>query len=686
MQIFSEKFFSFHTLPEMIKTQLQNICRHFGKNFYQLSIQVEHTIMTKKQNSGSPFAELTWTDLTDWAGDKIVSRGKSYQKSGSVSGLSLTRDEELIAWVKGTEKYVTSVSYEDGELNSRCTCPYWSDCKHAVAVVLEYLSRMKKGETIPETAKDDPRLQILEDSEEDLDESDDQSDNDDSHYHGRKISPKKDLTELESFLNQKSKEELTEIIKEIAVQYPAVFQDFQNQIRLSAGNVKDVLKTLRNEIRSVSAEPAWSHHWDSECHIPDYSQIRKKLEALSAQGYADEVLEIGTQLLEYGTQQVEMSDDEGETAEEISFCMSAVFAALPKSSLSPSEQILWAIDAGLDDEYNLCDDSSFLSLPHKKEDWSTVADELLKRLKKMSSAKRGDSFSRSYRRDRLCNCAIEALEKAGREAEVIPLCTAEAPLTGSYDRLVDRLMKDQHWKEAEEWIHKGIADTKKEAPGIASSLRDRLRTIREKEGDWNSVAAMHANDFFENPGTGNYEELRQASEKAGIWPKVRDCVMDYLKTGKLAAKIWPLPKPEIKERSSRLSGTFPATDILVDIAMLENRPDEVLHWYEKHKSLGRIWHVYSLDRIAEILKTDYPDHAVEIWKEKAAHLIAGVNPKSYESAARYLAKIHDTMKTQNREKQWQEYISFIRTEHKRKKKFIEILDNPETGKIVDSLK
>ncbi|MEZ4527397.1 MAG: SWIM zinc finger family protein [Desulfobacterales bacterium] len=638
--------------------------------------------MTEEQNTDSAFAELNWSDLTDWAGEKIVSRGKSYQKNGSVSGLSRTRDGELIAWVNGTERYVTAVRYEEGELRSRCTCPYWSDCKHAVAVVLEYLSRIKKGETIPETDKNDPRLQILED------EADEPAEENDDHtrYAGRNAVPQKQIAELESFLKQKSKEELTEIIKEMALEHPAVFQDFQNQIRLCAGNVKDVLKTLRREIRSVSAEPAWSHHWDSESHIPDYSQIRKKIEALSAQGYADEVLAIGNQLLEYGTRQVEMSEDEGETAEEIASCMSAVFAALPNASLSPWEQILWAIDAGLRDEYDLCDDSSFLSLPHKKEDWSRVADELLKRLKKMSSGKGEDSFSRNYKRDRVCNYAIEALENAGREAEVIPLCTAEAPLTGSYDRLVERLMEQQQWKEAEEWIHKGIAATKEEYPGIASELREKLREIREKDGDWTSAAAMHADDFFHNPCTGIYQKLKAASEKADIWPKVRDCVLDYLKTGKLPAKTWPLPKPAGKKRSSRFGSAFPNTYLLTDIAIAENRPAEVLHWYEKHKAMGQRWHVHSLDRIAEIIKKAYPDHAVEIWKEKAERLIAEVNPKSYASAARYLAKVHDTMKAQNREEQWQEYISRIRTEHRRKKKLMEILDNPETGKILDSLK
>ncbi|MEX5216696.1 MAG: hypothetical protein NW701_02610 [Nitrospira sp.] len=45
--------------------------------------------------------------------------------------------------------------------------------------------------------------------------------------------------------------------------------------------------------------------------------MRDRLETLLAQGYADVGVDVGAQLLEVGTNQVEMSDDEGETAEEI---------------------------------------------------------------------------------------------------------------------------------------------------------------------------------------------------------------------------------------------------------------------------------------------------------------------------------------------------------------------------------
>ena len=117
-----------------------------------------------------------------------------------------------------------------------------------------------------------------------------------------------------------------------------------------------------------------------------------------------------------------MSNDEGETATEISSCLEVVFRALPQSSLSPVEQMLWVIDAELEDEYELCYGSeSFWKKKQKAADWSAVADKLIDRLNAFSSEKGEDSFSRNYRRDNLTNWIVRSLENAGRNEEIIPL-------------------------------------------------------------------------------------------------------------------------------------------------------------------------------------------------------------------------------------------------------------------------
>ena len=100
--------------------------------------------MPKKKAKLDQFADLTWNDLEEWVGGKIVSRGKNYQRQGRVCDLAVTEDDGLIAWVDGTERYATkAVMDDDGLPDSVCTCPYEVDCKHGVAVVVEYLKRIE---------------------------------------------------------------------------------------------------------------------------------------------------------------------------------------------------------------------------------------------------------------------------------------------------------------------------------------------------------------------------------------------------------------------------------------------------------------------------------------------------------------------------------------------------------------
>jgi uncharacterized Zn finger protein len=317
----------------------------------------------------------------------------------------------------------------------------------------------------------------------------------------------------------------------------------------------------------------------------DYARLLDRLQALLVAGHADKVIELGQELLEAGTRRVEITDDEGETAEEIASCMDLVFEALSHSSLSPAEQMLWTIDAELDDEYDLCRGAgSFWKQEHAPADWNSVADELGQRLKQYTSIAGEDNFSRNYHRNRLSDWLIKALEKAGRQEEIIPLCEREAAETGSYVRLVNRLKGDGRWGEVEQWIYRGIEATQKRWPGIANELRTALRELREREEDWPRVAAFYAEDFFQQPTLHTFRALQKASERAGVWPTVQAAAMHYLETGERPQTTermkkdqvispWPLPETGLPISAERRQMSPPMTDTLIDIAISPDCPD-----------------------------------------------------------------------------------------------------------------
>ncbi len=645
--------------------------------------------MAKKNNKIEFLKNLSWDDLRKWAGSKIVSRGQSYQKSGQVEDLAFTPDGALIAWVLGTHRYATLVDVQRGKLVSDCNCPYDDTCKHAVAVVLEGLEYLKKKKQIPLCSDQDRRLEALDNEMED--EWDEEWEEDEKEKPITKKAPSasksKSSDSLLTFLEEQTKFQLIGLIQELAKTTPGVNQALEDRQALSKGTVNKMVRSIRNEIDELSSEPGWRHHWNDEGYTPDYSRVQERLEALLAQGYADEVVSMGKELLKAGTNQVGMSDDDGETAMEISPCLEVVFRALPKSSLSPVQQMLWAVEAELKDDYDLCQDlEKFWKQRFNQEDWSKVADILLERLNKPSSTKNHDAFSRNYARDGLSNRIIEALQKAGRQKEIIPLCEQEVAETGNYSRLVKRLVEANRLKEAEQWIQKGIKATQKKWPGIAQDLRNIFRTIREKEGNRLQVTSFRAEEFFQNPLLITFQELQKAAHKAKVWPEIRAAAMHYLETGNLPHKTpsWPLPPCEIPLIEDRPKKGFPILNTLIDIAIAEKDPRKVLHWYDQQKpnSFNWGWGSSIEERVAKAVVDEYPDRAIAIWKKLAENLIAQTKPKAYQEAAIHLRKVSQILKKLNREKDWQTYLSGLRQGNIRKIRLIETLDSLEGKKII----
>lgn len=148
-----------------------------------------------------------------------------------MSELAVTGDGGLIAWVSGTEEYATKVAMEEeGLLASVCTCPYAINCKHGVAVVLEYLEQVGEDRKISRVSEGDERLVLLEGRSEDeiLEE-------------GKPGLPEPVRLEIEPFLQDKSKAQLVELLLELAEQHPDIAQDLVDREQILSGSTKKLV-------------------------------------------------------------------------------------------------------------------------------------------------------------------------------------------------------------------------------------------------------------------------------------------------------------------------------------------------------------------------------------------------------------------------------------------------------------
>lgn len=666
-------------------------------------------------SAGDAWRDLTWDDLEAWADGRSLERGRSYQRSGRVRQLARADDGALLAWVSGQSRYATEVRREPGDdgarLSSRCNCPLGiSGCKHAVAVVLDYLDALQKGRGVPAAGGDDPRRALLNDDAEAGEPGDDGGEawGDVEGDWGEEQAPprrarrrghgKARRKEVRAYLEGLPAADLASYILGLADRYPEVADELANRSALAHGKMGELVRQARKEITRLTAQEVWYNPWQGEGNLPDYDHLRERLEQLLAHGEADAVVGLGRTLFDGAHEQIGSANDEGETASGVARCLDVVFRALLASGRTDVEKLLYAFDLDLRDEYEICQGANAV---FEKEwppaAWSAAADELRRRLNDMPGARWGEDFSEKYRRDRLSDALIDCLRRAGRGAEVLPLCEEEAEATGSYERLVNELIAARRREEAKRRALEGIERVGAKWPGIAKHLQDRLREMAERDKDWPAVAAMHAEAFFEYPSVEGLERLQRAADKARCGPAVRAAALHFLETGTRPggkkAPPWPLPaaagRAPRPERPGRDAAEGPHLDVLLDLAIHEKRPDDVLKWYDaltgSRKPRGYGWGGDNRAvGVADAVRDAHPDRALALYKSAAESEIDRTSPSAYEAALPHLRKARDLLHRLGRDAEWQAYLAALRDKNRRKRRLMEALDRLERRRIVDA--
>ncbi|NTU53393.1 MAG: SWIM zinc finger domain-containing protein [Chlorobiaceae bacterium] len=637
-------------------------------------------------------------ELVDWVGSTIYSRGKSYVDS--VSELSCTEDGRLVAWVSGGSEYVTTVRRDGkGEFDYTCSCPcdHGGACKHVVAVLLAAAEALKKKKGIPLL---DPESDLYWEASEYLDEEDEE-DEDDQEVEAPDVKRNSGTLsagkiegvpkEVRSILEKKSREELLEMLEGLVSEYPSMVQWLLERELLAKGKIDPMVRSLRKEIRNLTAMDAWSNEWNDECSLPDYSGVEQRMRALLDAGHADAVFELGQELWQRGNEQVGRSNDDGETAMSIGGCMKIVLKALSESRLSRRDQLVWLFDHLREDAHDLLDgvEKVIEDTRYSTADWHDLSVDLEERLKQIPVSEK-DEWRRQHRRTKFVAQLKEAYERAKESVKVRPLLEREAGPCRDYEPLVEYLIEAGDFERARFWCIEGYGKTNEDAPGIANALKRRLLDLAAKEKKYDLVAAYRALDFFQNPSAATFTALRDAAEKIAQWPVVREAAIGFLHNGKVPAAsgescgTWFLPETEVgqlKNPGQKSSRVFPELTVLTEIAILEKRHDDVVALFKELCQTGKCGRGIS-EKVAEAVRTSYPDTSLKIWRITVDNLIAEVKPHAYQEAAGYLRKMHKVWHETNRLAEWNALIAELRTRHKPKRRLMEVLNDVEREKLL----
>jgi len=655
---------------------------------------------------------LTWDDVANWAGDRSLSRGRTYHRQHRVHELALSSDGRLLATVVGGTRYAVSVWWEGETLRSRCTCPVgWDGCKHAVATVAAYLELLVGGGSVPEASPDDPRWRDTMASggkgEGDAPEADEERLVEGAS--NRRISEPTEDEKIRRYIEGKSREELVALILSIVNRLPELREELRARIALGQGDIAPLLAQVRQELHRVTSKPGWRNNWSGEGFTPDYDRLKARLERMVELGHADAVVQIGKEIIRRGMEQIGQSNDEGETASAFAECLPVIFSAAVNSGLSSAKKILFAIDAHLADEYGLVEqpgvDAVLEGGEFQTSDWSKVADEMARRLKAVRGA--GEDFTDRFERDRICNWLIRALKNAGREDEILPLCEQEARITGSYERLVNLLIERKRYAEADRWATEGIRKNAGKYAGIASHLAQMMAEAAQLRRRWKIVAAHAAVEFFADADRAKFEKLIAAAERAGCGEAVQRLGLEFLESGKSPISVaagrdgsqtvvlsqdWPLPIPDYLlplMRTSDGSPVRPHYNVLIDMAIAGGQPDDALRWYDKwHAELKQSTSIWTSgsdrygDRVAAAVVSSHPERALEIYRQRVDSNLLRAHVSSYETATEYLRKMRPILKSLDRDWEWKEMVAGIRLRYRNRPRFMEMLDRLDARPIL----
>ena len=207
----------------------------------------------------------------------------------------------------------------------------------------------------------------------------------------------------------------------------------------------------------------------------DLDAIALRLEALRQRGEHDAVVRFGEAIWERAEARIERSDEEWEeVAQSLQECLDVVFRALPASSLSPAEQLLWVLNRAADDEYGVLDEADdFLAQGgYARDAWRAAAESLEERLADMPLSRKRDS-SDAYRRSRVFEQLTRAWIEAGQEGRVVSV------LQRSASNAVLAL-----WRDAVERL---IATGRPSAYRLVGELLERVRDALRangRESEW----------------------------------------------------------------------------------------------------------------------------------------------------------------------------------------------------------
>lgn len=574
---------------------------------------------------------LTEKDVARMTDSGSFQRGKSYFRSQAIIN-PVREGNTLLAECIGSdvEPYRVRITLdEEGMKNFYCSCPRGGFCKHVVALALTYIHQPERF------VEQEP---------------------------------------LEERLARLSQEQLVTLVKIMVERYPSLralipagaqessasserlsTAPFRQQVRAAVNQhvgyaehgyygLSSVLQTTYHMLHLQAQRHAEKGDWANAGVI--YQAIIEELcqAYRSLWGY-DESDEAGSELLE--------------AVRHLITC----FNHLPDNDPLRQQwaQTLWNFIVTDMDNGGYADtgNAEFTLIENTTaEEWQSIERQILARLKEEKD---------EWHREHLLDILIERYDDEEREDELTGLIMEYGSTLQRIHHLLwlgrvqeaMNLATNKTYLNQANWVVMHLLELGKQQEAVhliehfASQASDSemhaVSNLYEQVGLIDRAVAAQRSYLLAHPSLSSYQRLRLLCKQLGTWEKERESVLHALREqGKFAT----LTEIAVEEGDARR-----ALEML-NMFEAQRKSDPTLYYANFTYQVLRL-------RVAEVAEKDYPEEAIQIYKEEAEALIARRGRTHYAEAAALLTRVRQLHSRLNRKDEWQKYIARLRQEHYR---------------------
>ena len=556
---------------------------------------------------------LTDSLIRQMAGSRSYARGEGYYLEERVIH-SGELNEKISATVAGTHDYRVRLWEHGDGLGYSCDCPVGlrdDFCKHCVVVALEWLAGNAAG---GESVRDD---------------------------RGRLKAASAGATtkDVHSWLMSRDKGVLADMLLDAAAEDPQL----QNRLMLGAAATNGVnLATYKKVINQAVGRGRFIDYQEMPAYWRHIDTAIDGIEELLDRGHAEAVIELG----EYALARVEraikhVDDSDGYMSQLLwrlqQIHLAACIAAKPDPEALAGRLFRWELEGDWDTfsgaAQTYADVLGDVGIAHYRElaeaEWGTV-----------KPLEPGDGDPDRY----------------GRRSRI-----TQRDLSSSYAflEIAQACIGAGEAEEALAWAEKGLRTFGVEAD---SRLKDLLAGLYHERQRHDEAMLLIWPQFERRPSLATYQKLKQNADHSKSWSAGRRRALDH---------SCKMIEQEAQDHTSarRHFGLWSDHSLLVEIFLWENAIEAAWHEACEGGCTDFLWL-----QLARRREEDHPRDAITVYQKLVGPIVERTNNSAYAEAVVLIRRMKNLLNRPGESEEFRQYLTTLRTEFKRKRNFMKLLD------------